>query len=136
MHWKHDIWKVPGRPTLSLVFRNQDDNEYDHWHQMYNMEPRLVRQREWMSDEMMKPPKPQSAATNELPDIYGIGIREPIFEDNWKTIWQRLEEYEQVLARIIDNVEQGRECSDSIPQAGPPLHRSMYTYGLSPPGYE
>jgi len=120
-HWKHDIWTVRGLPMLSIVLRNEDSHNQDHWLQRRNMDPRTVRQGEWMSKEMMKPPKPTSPDVDHfLPSIYGIGFHEPVFEDRWKTVWQRLAEYERVLARIIENAKEGRAYSDDIPQAGPP----------------
>jgi hypothetical protein len=62
-----------------------------------------------MSANMMKPPRQTSPETNDvLPGIDGIGLWEPVFEDSLKTKWQRLEEYAKTLARIVDNVKEGR----------------------------
>ena len=91
------------------------------------MEPRLIRQREWMPDAKMKPPKPTTTTTEDFSDIYAIGLREPVFEDKWKTVRQRLADYEQLLARIADNVANGRPCSDGIPQVGPPASVPIMT---------
>jgi hypothetical protein len=77
-----------------------------------------------MPTEMMKSPKPTSPETDDLlPGIYGVDFRDAVFKDFWKTKWQRIEEYEGTLARIIDNVKEGRECSDGIPSAGPPVSK-------------
>jgi hypothetical protein len=87
------------------------------------MEPRIVRQGEWMPKEMMKPPKPTSPDVDHfLPGLYGVGLHESVFEDERRTLWHRIAEYEKVFRRIVDNVEEGRACSDGIPQAGPPVY--------------
>ncbi|KAF2821105.1 hypothetical protein CC86DRAFT_459277 [Ophiobolus disseminans] len=86
MNWKHDIWNARGLPVLSIVLRNEDSLHRDHWLQNHNMEPRTLRQGEWMSRDMMKPPKPSPAEVDQLfPRMYGIGFHEPIFKDKWKT---------------------------------------------------
>jgi hypothetical protein len=121
-HWKHDIWNHRGVPILSIVLRNHDSESQNHWLQTINMEPRVVRQGEWMPKEMMKPPVSTSPDVEQLlPGLYNIGIREPILEDQQRTVWHRLAEYERVLERIVDNVGEGRACSDNIPQGGPPV---------------
>jgi hypothetical protein len=81
IHWKDDIWNIIGRPTLSLVLHNNDLGA-DHWLQTHNMDPRIVRQGQWMPNDVMKPPKARTPDTNELlPGIYGIGFHAPVFED-------------------------------------------------------
>jgi hypothetical protein len=103
----------------SVSYFAEDDH---HFNRTVNMRPRIERQGEWMSANMMKPQRPTSPETNDVPlGIYGTGFWEPVFEDSLQTKWQRLEEYAKTLDRIVDNVKEGREYSAGIPPAGPPV---------------
>jgi hypothetical protein len=133
MHWKHDIWYTYGRPKLSVMLcreKHEEDIAQGHyWEQMDDLRSRIHRQSEWMPVEMMKLPKPTSPETDDLlPGIYGIGFRDAVFEDSWKTRWQRIEEYEGTLARIMDNIKEGREYSNGISFAELPASKVIQDF--------
>jgi hypothetical protein len=120
MHWKHDIWNEPGRPTISMVFGNTVGLA---WLQIYDYRNRIDRQRKWMPTAMFRPPIRDSSEDEDadvLPDIYRIGLDAPLFRTCDTTLQERREDYIRVLERIMSNVETGRHCSDGIPQGKTP----------------
>ncbi|KAF2117056.1 hypothetical protein BDV96DRAFT_598001 [Lophiotrema nucula] len=98
-HWKYDVWTVPGAPKIVILLSNDEilsrnyeippnaredeDPAYTHqsqWIQTVNREPRLERQREWMSDDTMKPPRPQVQEVAVFPGLYHIAQNPDLFE--------------------------------------------------------
>ncbi|KAF2123251.1 hypothetical protein BDV96DRAFT_639790 [Lophiotrema nucula] len=120
-HWKHDVWGVGHMPSLVVLLSqpeidpDMDCNGYDmrQWEQAVYQEPRSQRQRLWMSEDEMKPPRPTSTESEVLPGIYSIGLTGPIFQDKLPSPRSRRSGYkkvfEKILAEYADEPEAGEE---------------------------